>query len=209
MSVSVGNQVACAIKAALSVVCWGKSGGSPKVQVPSSLGLAVSISVSKGQNGQSVCALQTNSEMLCWNYKGEITVAPSLIARSIASGQVSCLITADSQVECFAPNGAAVRILKNPGIVRAVSVGSSHLYGPHWVQFACAITATEELSCWDEDGYPQEAIKGEVLAVSVNGYYGCALLKDRTVTVWQFTQDAPKIEVELSRKDLRFKYDNE
>jgi hypothetical protein len=203
--VAVGHGVACAIKADRTLACWSDLG--VENIVPPGLGLVVSVSVANGEYGERICAVKTNSEIICWNQDGEITPTPSSFARSISSGRFSCTVTMDSLVECFAVDGRPLQIRKNPGIVSAVSVGGS--YSLRWIQFACAITASRELNCWDADGSPAEAIKGEVLFVSVNGVYGCALLKNRTVTCWQFTSHAPAIDAELSRKNLRFKYDNE
>jgi hypothetical protein len=189
VTVSVGNEFACALTASGAVQCWGSSplvgGSSPlapsayPVTVP---GLESGVTAISAGNLYA-CALTTNGAVQCWgSSQNTASVSPVTVVSGLESGIV------------------------------AVSVGSiTGRQLPSATFSACAVTASGAVQCWGDNtygqlgngssgfsssapwvtSYPSEAVPvpvtglgSGVTAVSVGGVDACAVTAGGAVQCW-------------------------
>ncbi|HEX4445704.1 MAG TPA: hypothetical protein VH044_03180 [Polyangiaceae bacterium] len=171
VSLSVGNDFACALAAGGGVQCWGaippRSGlGS---EVPVAIANLASGATAIAAGGQSACALTASRGVLCWGTNG--------------SGELGNGTTSDS--------ASAVAVTGLTGNPATLAVG---------FDFACVATTTGAVQCWGDDssgelGGPSTGrfsaspvavvgLPAPVTAVTAGAAFACALTSTGDVYCW-------------------------
>jgi hypothetical protein len=191
VSVSLGNDFACALTASGAVQCWGNGqvGSSTyPVTVPGLESGATAISA----GDMYACALTRFGAVQCWDYDqrtggaSQATVVPGLergiIAVSLGSNaggpyagaSSACAVTASGAAECWGDNtyGQLGNGSIGPAAGSTVPVPVTGLdHGVTAVSVgdsaACAITAGGAVQCWGDNAFGQLGIDPRVLAFSL------------------------------------------
>jgi hypothetical protein len=191
VSVSLGNDFACALTASGAVQCWGNGqvGSSTyPVTVPGLESGATAISA----GNMHACAVTRFGAVQCWNYDQgtggapQATVVPGL-ERGIAAvsvrsyagfpyagGGTVCAVTASGAAECWGDNtyGQLGNGSIGPAAGSTVPVPVTGLdHGVIAVSVgdaaACAITAGGAVQCWGDNAFGQLGTDPRVLAFSL------------------------------------------
>ena len=120
-AISVGDQLACAVRADGALLCWTNSGETPDA-APS--GTFVDVSLDKENDG--ACAVGTDGHVVFWSFAvpPQISDGPMQIVQQ--GGEV-CVLDKTGMVQCVSGYVATIPLPTGP--FTEIAIGSAHVYG--------------------------------------------------------------------------------
>jgi hypothetical protein len=182
LKMSAAGSVLCAVSDQGQVLCYGASGTVPEVLTPPAwLGKVTDVSV----DGFSACALQEDSEMICWG-KYLSNLAPKKPGDlngvvKLALKGMPCGITANHEVKCITQSWQGMTIVTKAEVVKREVVNLDSAYA---IKLDGTIDYRGSLLSQPDDWQPPSNLRN-VTAVDGNQNNGaCAGTSQGEVICW-------------------------